>query len=114
MVKLIINEIKINQSWGPRAKLNTRVYIWPKGESILENLANRHDRPHDAWAHEVMPSVYGKLGLDTNVFKMKWNTKAGCTMCPCSPGFVIKDGVRGREVSVSISYEKVEDEVSNQ
>ena len=71
-----------------------RVYFSPSGESILEQLFNRRERPHLAY-RDLMPEVLDKVGLnekDSNGLikqvKFRWSQKAGCS-CPCSPGFRI-------------------------
>jgi hypothetical protein len=76
-----------------------RIYIFPEGEGIYENLMNRCQRPHTTYRKEVIPSVLAEMGLPANT-KVRWSQYAGCS-CPCSPGFVIDD-VRGTEVFVSV------------
>ena len=66
----------------------TRLYVWPKGETILENLANRHQRPYTTYKKVIVPEVLRRLGITEDV-KVRWSSKCGCTMCPCSPGFFI-------------------------
>jgi len=78
----------------------TRVYVWPKGETILENLENRRERPYTVYRKEVIPAVLAKLGLPSDT-KVRWSQYAGCS-CPCSPGFII-DADRGKFVSVTVS-----------
>lgn len=65
----------------------SRIYIWPQGESVLDNLVNRCGRPHQLYRREVLPQLFDKLGLPKD-FKVNWSQHAGCSMCPCSPGFV--------------------------
>ena len=64
-----------------------RIYIWIKGETILQNLANRRSRPHRMYRERVLPTVFAKLGWDAKT-KVRWSQYAGCS-CPCSPGFVV-------------------------
>lgn len=69
---------------------NTRIYVWPKGESILENLENRHSRPRVEWKREILrlfPELVGKL---------RWSQYAGCS-CPCSPGFIVNERLRDEQ-----------------
>lgn len=61
-----------------------RLYVSTSGESLLENLVNRSTRPVNVWGKAVRAAMKtlelpGKIG---------WYVKAGCSMCPCSPGFV--------------------------
>ena len=79
---------------GEPYRYRTKMYIWPKGESILENLHGRHNRPADIWKKEVIPAILEKLQAeypeafnDVENVKWGWRQKCGCT-CSCSPGFV--------------------------
>src|SRR3954465_500107 len=65
-----------------------RLYFSPANETILQNLEARHNRPYMAY-RELMPEVFKQLGVTKDV-KVKWSTKAGCLMCPCSPGFIVE------------------------
>lgn len=59
----------------------SRVYVWPEGESIMENLLNRRNRPY---------KEYRKLLADQAFMQnARWSQHAGCRMCPCSPGFIL-------------------------
>ena len=67
-----------------------RLYIWPKGESVLENLfEGRHNRPVSFYRKEILPTIRKLFNIDRNT-AINWSQKAGCS-CPCSPGFIIKD-----------------------
>lgn len=73
----------------------TRIFVSEKGETVLDNLASRTGRPVDAYraaVNEILPTI-GLAG-----YKITWSQKAGCSMCPCSPGFILKspDGKRFR------------------
>ena len=72
-----------------RGSRKTVIFVHPKGETILENLENRRDRPYTAFRKEVLPQVFAKLDLDPET-KVRWSNRAGCS-CPCSPGFIIED-----------------------
>jgi hypothetical protein len=65
----------------------SRMYVWPKNESVMENFVNRRHRPVEAWRSVLKSSVLPKLAIPTT--GMRWDTKAGCSTCPCSPGFVL-------------------------
>jgi len=63
-------------------------YIFPVGEGILDNLANRRNRPHTQWK-KLMPEILKKAGLSAKEIegvKPSWSQKCGCS-CGCSPGF---------------------------
>ena len=65
-----------------------RIYIFPEGESILDNLlVGRHNRPYKMYRERILPTVFEELNWDPNT-KVRWSQYAGCT-CPCSPGFVV-------------------------
>lgn len=76
-----------------------RVYIFPKGETIIENFFNRRSRPYNLYKKDVMPTVLNELDLPTDT-RMNWSQKAGCS-CGCSPGFILPD-YRGFNVFVDV------------
>jgi hypothetical protein len=75
---------------------SSRVYVWPKGETILENLMNRRTRPY---------TEYRKLLADQPFMKgARWSRTAGCG-CGCSPGFILPTteyNVEGKPVDYHI------------
>ena len=81
-----------------RGGKKTRVYVFPKGESLYENLMNRRTRPHTVYRKEVLPAVFRAMGLPENT-RARWSRYAGCS-CPCSPGFVLETS--GAEVFVEV------------
>jgi len=79
-------------------KGSNKLYIWPSGESVIDNLFNRHNRPSKVWKEEVIPAVLEALKEKNAAIyeivkneKWGWRQKCGCT-CPCSPGFVGQNG----------------------
>lgn len=89
---------------GEPYKSSNKLYIWPQGETIMENLYTRHDRPSKVWKEIVIPAVMEKLSKENpEVFdsvkdeKWGWRQKCGCS-CPCSPGFV---GTKGGQFYIS-------------
>ena len=76
----------------------TRVYVFPKGENLMENLMNRKTRPYTTYKKEVLPEVFRAMGLPADT-KARWSQYAGCS-CPCSPGFVLD--LVGKEVFVDV------------
>jgi len=64
-----------------------RAFFSVKDESVLSNLACRTVRPTDLY-RSVLPEVYRQIGLPDDT-KARWSRKAGCKMCPCSPGFYL-------------------------
>lgn len=126
MSKIVINNIDISRvtvedldkaviysefrELQKRLGTKTRVYIHIKGETLLENLMNRRQRPYTIYKKEVMPAVLEKMGLSKDT-KFRWSQKAGCA-CGCSPGFII-DSDNGADVFVSISDEENNPKPSN-
>lgn len=79
-----------NQVWRDQEREYTkkpRVYIHVADETIMDNLMNRRARPYQIWKQEVLPQVLAFAGLSD--VKASWSAKAGCSMCPCSPGFIL-------------------------
>jgi len=76
----------------------TRIYFWPRGESILENLENRCTRPYNEY-RQLLPNVLQAVGVESaENLDIRWSQKAGCG-CGCSPGFVVNgwNGVLSRK-----------------
>lgn len=67
-----------------------RVYFTHAAESVLENLANRTSRPIAGY-RRLIPDVLRMMSLPAGTGH-RWSRNAGCSMCPCSPGFIL-DGV---------------------
>lgn len=64
-----------------------RLYVSVQGESFGESFAYRTTRPI-ALYRTVLAEAFKHLGLPEGT-KANWSAKAGCTMCPCSPGFIL-------------------------
>jgi hypothetical protein len=64
-----------------------KIYFFIEDETILENLENRCSRPYKEYK-KLIPEALTRLNLVNPGYKWKWDPKAGCSMCPCSPGFV--------------------------
>jgi len=89
------------RSYDEAGRREVVAYVWPKGETLMENLAERYARPYEAWR----PLVEAKLKeLGIGYEKLAWRQRAGCT-CPCSPGFVLRGNTR--RISVSMTLEDV-------
>ncbi len=72
-----------------------RVYFWPEGETVLNNMVNRTSRPYKLY-REFLPAVLSlasKLSGHAGITdaRANWSKHAGCTMCPCSPGFILSE-----------------------
>jgi hypothetical protein len=80
-----------------RSTSKTVIFVHPQGETVLDHLLNRRDRPYTAFRKEVLPALFTRLGLAQDT-KVRWSSRAGCS-CPCSPGFIIEDnGVNGHQL----------------
>lgn len=95
VVKVEKRERKSPMGWRPQDRreynAKARMYFHPVGESIIENLMERRNRPVDLY-RSVMPEVIAAAGLHPDT-KVVWSQTAGCG-CGCSPGFVVKDHSR--------------------
>lgn len=61
------------------------VSVFPDGESIIDNLLDRHDRPWHIWKPMVEKALR-EMGVEFE--KLAWRQRYYCE-CPCSPGFVV-------------------------
>jgi hypothetical protein len=67
-----------------------RIYVsGGVAETVLDDLQNRRRRPWTLWK-KMLPDVLTACGVSLNLEGLRWSKNAGCTMCPCSPGFVIQ------------------------
>jgi hypothetical protein len=69
-----------------RASSKVFIYVEPKGETVMENLFNRHKRPLEFYKALVMVEL-AKYGIQLEK-PLRWNQRMGCS-CPCSPGFPV-------------------------
>lgn len=82
-----------------------RIYFSVQGETIYENLINRHDRPHKVYRTMIVPALkqLGYTYEEIQSLKFRWNQKAGCS-CPCSPGFLVEgEALKDKDIWVTIS-----------
>jgi len=97
---MIISKLTVNKS---NEKFhNSRIYIFIKNETIVENLNNRKQRPYTVYRKELIPSILNQLGLPADT-KVRWSQYAGCK-CPCSPGFIISDSYN-QNICVTVDME---------
>jgi hypothetical protein len=80
----------------------SRIYINVQGETIIDNLMNRKSRPYQQYK-ALMPMIFELLDIEPK--PVTWSQYAGCS-CPCSPGFIIKEGDRGVDYWITITYTK--------
>lgn len=102
-MKINVTTIQMNQmslqEQGRRGK-KSRVYFDHEGESVLQGFGDRAARPHKLY-RTVLEQVARQLDLPADV-TFRWSRKAGCSMCPCSPGFVV-EGHWNHDIWVTVS-----------
>ena len=85
--------------------------VFIENETLLENLNNRNIRPFKTYREEVVPMVMEHVKrYESPTYKLvkeskwSWSKHCGCSMCPCSPGFIsdIKDHENHRTLFVTI------------
>jgi hypothetical protein len=94
-LKLSIDGMKFNttshiQHYGMSHK-KMRIYLFPKNETIRENIENRRNRDRNLW-RKITLQIMKEYGFQN--IEMTFSQKAGCA-CGCSPGFIvdIKNGL---------------------
>lgn len=85
-----------------------RMYISNRDEgfTLYESIMARGSEPHRWYRKHLLPIVaevlkQNNIGRDV---KFSWSRKAGCGMCPCSPGYVIS-GLDYYEIWVSFGLD---------
>lgn len=81
----------IPRRWGSSIRASEhyaapRMYVTVSDETVFENIANRKRRPYNIYKTLIHSSGISDV-LD--VTSLRWSQKAGCTLCPCSPGFIL-------------------------
>lgn len=94
-MKVTVNQQRADSS---RQQLS-RVYVYPRGESVVEHLFARHERPYNVYRKQVLPQVWEQLGVKNA--QVRWSQYAGCS-CPCSPGFIVTSGYSGPDLLVAV------------
>lgn len=88
-----------------RRRPRVNIFVDPKGETILDNLvAGRRNRPYNEWKPLVKDFLVNALGLPEDI-KLRWSKNTGCSMCPCSPGFMI-DWTGNGDVAMPWQFER--------
>lgn len=90
---------RTNRSSHRDSELN--IYLWRSEESVVEQLIERHNRPHK-YIEQFIPQILMNLEIPFSLDKVeiKWDQYCGCS-CPCSPGFRTNIYLR---VCVDITY----------
>jgi hypothetical protein len=100
-----------SQRKGEPYRDNNKAYIWASGESVMDNLMNRYNRPHKFYQDNVLPEIlkqvdkeHPEFQISTNVKDWGWRQKCGCRMCGCSPGFIQKKGSGTVIISAEVEF----------
>jgi hypothetical protein len=65
-----------------------RVYVsTDEAFNMAEDFINRTRRPYNEWRQPTKDAL-AAVGIAFE--KMNWSKHAGCSMCPCSPGFILR------------------------
>lgn len=79
------------------------IYVEVENENFWEDFANRTTRPAALWKPAIVAAFkkryFGANAVDLT--GMHWYAKAGCSMCPCSPGFILPNH-HGVDFNVSV------------
>lgn len=90
------------RSYWPNAK--SRVFV-DFGEDVWTHLANRRSRDYNT----LRPLVAAKLTEQGVKFdKLRWDRYAGCSMCPCSGGFIIEGPWESRGIDYWAKVETID------
>jgi len=68
-----------------------RIYVSVGEFDVAEHLVNRRRRPYTEFRKFIQGVVWPSLNWESTAPKLGWRQNAGCTMCPCSPGFVVQE-----------------------
>jgi hypothetical protein len=105
---------------GEPFKDSNKTYLWVSGETVIENLVNRHSRPYKFYQKEILPAILKRVAeenpnmdFSTDVKDWSWSQKCGCSMCPCSPGFYQKSKRFWRPINISAEIEFFEETVAS-
>lgn len=95
MKVLSVDTKRENKRSGEPFLKRNKMYIFVKKETIIDNLINRRSRPYDEYKKNIIPKVmeiikekYPETYELVKDSKWSWKQNCGCSMCPCSPGFV--------------------------
>jgi hypothetical protein len=95
-------------------KRNGCIYFFQQGETILDNLENRRNRPVKVYRQvldAVMEACDMKFVGPKDHYDCGWSQKAGCN-CGCSPAFIFKNPSWESEytdIFVDFTFEKVDE-----
>lgn len=89
IVKVEAAPVAVNTDGSYR---RSKVFFWPEDFTVDEHLGGRFNRPYERLRFRLR-SVWRLIGLPEEQWpetrQVKWSQKAGCSVCPCSPGFIV-------------------------
>jgi hypothetical protein len=56
-------------------------------ETVMDDIMNRTRRPYTIY-RQLINKWFDEVGIEIGNKDFYWSQRAGCSMCPCSPGFV--------------------------
>lgn len=93
-----VTEVQVRsgkQRKGEPFRNKNKIYFFLENESITQNLIDRCSRPHEEYKKFGIPKVLEHLKEhnpeiynEVKDEKWYWRQSCGCSMCPCSPGFI--------------------------
>ena len=92
-------------------RIKGRVYIsgdarclMGNGKTVAENAYDRLKVVHPR-AFTIALRDYLRREFQEPALRLKWNLHAGCSMCPCSPGYIVDNAelLRGCNVWVDVA-----------
>lgn len=86
--------------FSTRPDKKARLFVDAGNFNLLEDLENRCRRPHTAWKAPALEAL-ARIGLFPT--KASWNQRAGCSMCPCSPGFILEGVPEARRFDIWVT-----------
>ena len=100
-----ITQVKTLPIDAESRQITAHCYFLLTGESIVQNLNNRRNRPNKEFK-ALLCKVFAKtefnqLWLDGHI-KANWSQQCGCS-CGCSPGFRLT-GLQGKNIFVDVQY----------
>lgn len=97
---IVVKEVNTSRKRRYDRTQYPRVYFWHDKETISENyFVGRRTRPQAEY-RKLMPAILKLVGFSEGT-KFRWDSHAGCTMCACSPGFVLSEK-RGYDYHVTV------------
>jgi hypothetical protein len=78
-----------------------RIYVSVAGDTLLDSLAARGTRPPKQFRTLAVPAALAALGLAADT-RVTFSHYAGCSMCPCSPGYIVEDKSKRADVWVTL------------